>query len=95
MAELQEVTEFDYTNYLQLSVTPCNFLKTQKNMANKTLFQTVKGLFTPPANAVNEAGGTAYKFSPKHALAQYAATGCFSNTYYARRGRATGKKFWN
>ncbi len=51
-------------------------------MANKTLFQTVKGLFTPPANTVNEAGGTAYKLSPKHALAQYAATGCFSNTFY-------------
>ena len=50
---------------------------------NKSLFQTVKGLFTPPANTVNEAGGTAYKFSPKHALAQYAATGCFSNTFYA------------
>lgn len=50
---------------------------------NKSLFQTVKGLFTPPANAVNEAGGRAYKFSPKHALAQYAATGCFSNTFYA------------
>ncbi|HRH41514.1 MAG TPA: TROVE domain-containing protein [Pyrinomonadaceae bacterium] len=50
---------------------------------NKSLFQTVKGLFTPPANTVNEAGGTAYKFSPKHALAQYAATGCFSNIFYA------------
>lgn len=50
---------------------------------NKSLFQTVKGLFTPPVNAVNEAGGTAYKLSPKQALAQYAATGCFSNTFYA------------
>lgn len=52
-------------------------------MANKSLFQTVRGFFTPPANTVNEAGGTAYKLSPKHALAQYAATGCFSNTFYA------------
>lgn len=52
-------------------------------MANKSLFQTVKGLFTPPANTVNEAGGTAYKLSPKQALAQYAANGCFSNTFYA------------
>lgn len=50
---------------------------------NKSLFQTVKGLFTPPANTVNEAGGTAYKLSPKQALSQYAATGCFSNTFYA------------
>jgi 60 kDa SS-A/Ro ribonucleoprotein len=60
-------------------------------MANKSLFQTVKGLFTPPANAVNEAGGTAYKFSPKHALAQYAATGCFSNTFYADAGEQLEK----
>jgi 60 kDa SS-A/Ro ribonucleoprotein len=52
-------------------------------MANKTLFQTVKGLFTPPANTVNEAGGTAYQLTPKAALAQYAATGCFSHTFYA------------
>lgn len=52
-------------------------------MANKNLFQTVRGLFTPKANAVNEAGGTAYQLSPKAALAQYAATGCFSHTFYA------------
>lgn len=60
-------------------------------MANKTLFQTVKGLFTPPANTVNEAGGTAYKMSPKQALAQYAATGCFSNTFYADAGEQLDK----
>ena len=52
-------------------------------MANKNLFQTVRGLFTPKADMVNEAGGTAYKLTPKAALAQYAATGCFSNTFYA------------
>ena len=52
-------------------------------MANKNLFQTVRGLFTPKANTVNEAGGAAYELSPKHALAQYAATGCFSQTFYA------------
>jgi 60 kDa SS-A/Ro ribonucleoprotein len=52
-------------------------------MANKNLFQTVKGMFTPKADAINEAGGTAYKLSPKAALAQYAATGCFSHTFYA------------
>jgi 60 kDa SS-A/Ro ribonucleoprotein len=32
---------------------------------------------------VNEAGGRAYQFTPKHALAQMAATGCFNGTYYA------------
>ena len=52
-------------------------------MANKNLFQTVRGLFTPKAGTINEAGGTAYKLTPKAALAQYAATGCFSNTFYA------------
>ena len=52
-------------------------------MANKNLFQTVRGLFTPKADTVNEAGGTAYELTPKAALAQYAATGCFSNTFYA------------
>jgi 60 kDa SS-A/Ro ribonucleoprotein len=52
-------------------------------MANKNLFQTFKGMFTPKADAVNEAGGTAYEMSPKQALAQYAATGCFNRTFYA------------
>ncbi len=52
-------------------------------MANKNLFQTVRGMLAPKTDTINEAGGTAYKLSPKHALAQYAATGCFSNTFYA------------
>ncbi|HMS38742.1 MAG TPA: hypothetical protein PKE69_00840 [Pyrinomonadaceae bacterium] len=55
-------------------------------MANKTLFQTVRGIFTPKADTINEAGGKAYKLSPKHALAQFAATGCFSNTFYTEAG---------
>jgi 60 kDa SS-A/Ro ribonucleoprotein len=37
----------------------------------------------PRADARNEAGGPAYQFPPKHALAQLAATGCFGGTYYA------------
>jgi 60 kDa SS-A/Ro ribonucleoprotein len=37
-----------------------------------------------PANARNAAGGLAYKLSPKHALAQIAATGCLGNTFYAQ-----------
>jgi 60 kDa SS-A/Ro ribonucleoprotein len=40
-------------------------------------------MFTPKADVVNEAGGLAYKLSPKQALAQYAATGCFNHTFYA------------
>ncbi|MCA9177655.1 MAG: TROVE domain-containing protein [Planctomycetales bacterium] len=51
-------------------------------MANKTLFSSIKSKFAR-ANTVNEAGGSAYKLTPKHALAQMAATGCFNGVYYA------------
>jgi 60 kDa SS-A/Ro ribonucleoprotein len=47
-----------------------------------------KALFSPAsksksADIMNEATGRAYAFSPEHALAQYAATGTFNQTYYA------------
>ncbi len=42
-------------------------------MANKSLFASLTGRLRR-ANAVNEAGGRAYKLEPKHALAQVAAT---------------------
>lgn len=51
-------------------------------MANKTLFSSSTSRL-PRANTVNEAGGRAYQLSPKHALAQIAATGCFNGVYYA------------
>jgi 60 kDa SS-A/Ro ribonucleoprotein len=51
-------------------------------MANKTLFAS-HARQVPAATAVNEAGGAAYALSEKHALAQYAATGCFNSTFYA------------
>ena len=51
-------------------------------MANKTLFSSIKSKFAR-TDTVNEAGGRAYKFAPKHALAQMAATGCFGNVFYA------------
>ena len=51
-------------------------------MANKTLFSSIKSKL-PRADSYNEAGGRAYKFTPKHALAQMAATGCFNGVYYA------------
>jgi len=51
-------------------------------MANKSLFSSIKSLL-PPAGSYNEAGGRAYEFTPKHALAQMAATGCFNGVYYA------------
>ncbi|MCB9925409.1 MAG: TROVE domain-containing protein [Planctomycetaceae bacterium] len=51
-------------------------------MANKTLFSSTKNKL-PRADSFNEAGGRAYKFAPKHALAQMAATGCFNGVFYA------------
>ncbi|WP_254512331.1 RNA-binding protein [Anatilimnocola floriformis] len=52
-------------------------------MANKSLFQSIKGALLPPANARNEAGGLAYSRSAEQALAQYAVTGCLNSTFYA------------
>ena len=51
-------------------------------MTNKSLFASMLGRL-PQANAVNEAGGRAYKLDPKHALAQVAATGTFGNAFYS------------
>src|SRR5580698_5628631 len=52
-------------------------------MANKTLFKSMVGKLIPAADAVNDAGGLAYRLSSKAALAQYAATGCLNATFYA------------
>ncbi len=51
-------------------------------MANKSLFASLTSRL-PRANAVNEAGGRAYKLEPKHALAQVAATGTFGIAFYS------------
>lgn len=37
----------------------------------------------PVADSRNEAGGLAYRLTPREALAQLAATGCFHNTFHA------------
>lgn len=50
-------------------------------MAHKALFAPASK--STPTNTIHEAGGRAYAFSPEHALAQYAATGTFNQTYYA------------
>jgi 60 kDa SS-A/Ro ribonucleoprotein len=55
-------------------------------MANKTLFKTLVGKLVPAANARNEENAPAYSLTPKQALAQYAATGCLSATFYAGAG---------
>ncbi|MBJ2157037.1 vWA domain-containing protein [Variovorax sp. IB41] len=53
-------------------------------MANLQLFQTLRGTLLPSAHTLNEAGGAAYALSPKHQLAQLAATGCLNSTFYAQ-----------
>src|SRR5437763_9770049 len=53
----------------------------RSSMANKNLFASAKSVL-PRADTRNEAGGLAYRLSPRHALAQLAATGCFNGVYY-------------
>ena len=52
-------------------------------MANKNLFKSAPGKVVPKPDTINEAQAPAYAFSAKHALAQYAATGCLNSTFYA------------
>lgn len=52
-------------------------------MANKALFKSLLGRLTPKTDAVNEELAPAYALSPRHALAQVAATGCLNSTFYA------------
>ncbi len=59
-------------------------------MANKCLFQSITSNL-PRATVVNEAGGPAYKYAPKHALAQMAATGTFGNAFYTSAGTQLGE----
>lgn len=50
-------------------------------MANKVLFKSAPSLKHPITDITNEAGGTAYKRGPLEALAQYAVTGTFGDTF--------------
>ncbi|WP_332862915.1 RNA-binding protein [Janthinobacterium svalbardensis] len=53
-------------------------------MANAQLFQSAQQSATlPAALARNAEGGPAYALTPRHQLAQYAATGCLNTTFYA------------
>jgi len=52
-------------------------------VASKVFGKTTKGKMTPATDAVNNAGGIAYAFTDKHALAQIACTGTFNSTYYS------------
>src|SRR5262249_45465700 len=52
-------------------------------MANKALFASLRDSLIPRADTLNSEHAPAYALSPKQALAQYAATGCFGRTFYA------------
>jgi 60 kDa SS-A/Ro ribonucleoprotein len=52
-------------------------------MANKQLFASTRGALSAATDGRNHEGSPAYRLAPKHALAQYAATGCLNGTYYA------------
>src|SRR4026209_2368707 len=60
-------------------------------MANKTLFKSLIGKLMPATDALNEECAPAYKLSPKHQLAQYAATGCLNTTFYATANEQLAK----
>lgn len=53
-------------------------------MVNTQLFQTSQGALLPAAMARNAQLAPAYAFGPRHQLAQLAATGCLSRTFYAQ-----------
>ena len=52
-------------------------------MVNTEIFQTQKGVLLPDADARNSEQAPAYALGARHKLAQLAATGCLSQTYYA------------
>lgn len=53
-------------------------------MANLQLFQSAKQTsLLPAALGFNAEGAPAYALTPRHQLAQYAATGCLNTTFYA------------
>lgn len=52
-------------------------------MVNTSLFQSFKGALLPQPDARNQGKAPAYALSPRHQLAQLAATGCLNQTFYA------------
>lgn len=52
-------------------------------MVNTNLFQSFRGKLLPNANASNFESAPAYAMTPRHRLAQYAATGTLNDTFYA------------
>jgi 60 kDa SS-A/Ro ribonucleoprotein len=52
-------------------------------MVNTQLFHTLKGALLPVPQAKNHEQARAYALTPRHQLAQLAATGCLTPTFYA------------
>jgi len=52
-------------------------------MVNPALFQTPRSRHVPQTDTHNSHGAAAYALTPKHQLAQLAATGCLNSTFYA------------
>ena len=52
-------------------------------MANKAIFKSYLGKLLPGMDTKNHEGAAAYTLTAREALAQYAVTGTFNNTFYA------------
>jgi 60 kDa SS-A/Ro ribonucleoprotein len=52
-------------------------------MANRKLFGSAPGVLLPGTDTRNAHSAPAYRLTPEQALAQYAATGCLNDTFYA------------
>ena len=52
-------------------------------MANKSVFASIVGKLLPRPDAKNYEGAPAYSLTPRHKLAQLAATGMLNRTFYA------------
>ncbi len=52
-------------------------------MVLRDLFRTARGPQIPSADAANREGAPAFRYGPKHLLAQLVSTSCVAGTYYA------------
>jgi 60 kDa SS-A/Ro ribonucleoprotein len=55
----------------------------RNEMVDASLFRTFPGKLLPAADARNAHGAPAYAMTPRHQLAQLAATGCLGRTFHA------------
>src|SRR5438045_8143298 len=55
----------------------------ERSMVDTQLFKTLRGALLPAAAATNASQAPAYAYTPRHQLAQLAATGCLGRTSHA------------